>query len=49
MRKVAAAPCIALDPARRSADIQSFEAQSAVGGCFDVVILVRPILFGVGR
>jgi hypothetical protein len=48
MRNVAAAPCIALDPARHSADIQSFEAQSAVGGCFDVGILVSPLLFGVG-
>jgi hypothetical protein len=48
MRNVAAAPCIALDPDRHSADIQSFEAQSAVGGCFDVGILVSPLLFGVG-
>jgi hypothetical protein len=48
MRNVAAAPCIALDPNRYSADIQSLEAQSAVGGCFDVGILVSPLLFGVG-
>jgi hypothetical protein len=48
MRNVAEAPCIALDPNRHSADIQSFEAQSAVGGCFDVGILVSPLLFGVG-
>jgi hypothetical protein len=48
MRNAAAAPCIALDPNRYSADIQSLEAQSAVGGCFDVGILVSPLLFGVG-
>ena len=47
MRKVAAAPCIALDPDRYSSRIQSFEAQSAVRGCFDVGILVSPLL-GVG-
>jgi hypothetical protein len=48
MRKVAAAPCIAPVPNRHSAAIQSFEAQSAVGECFDVGILVSPLLFGVG-
>ena len=48
MRKVAAAPCIALERTAIQPTFNHLKLKARVGGCFDVGILVSPLLFGVG-